>query len=242
MNILCVSDKIDSLVYSHNAKNFFPDVDLILCAGDLPFEYIDFIVSTFNKPTYFVFGNHNLKDFHRYHKTIVAFPENDDCIRHVSHGAVYAGFKNIRAKEFSVAHPVTGKKTPLLISGVSGSIKYNRGVNQYTNREMFFHLLKMSPGLLWNKLRYGRAVDIFLTHAPPKGIHDKEDLCHRGFDCFLWFMKKFKPSYHVHGHIHIYDNRAIRMTAFESTVVVNAFSHQLIKFTIDRQEKNSEKI
>ena len=45
MKILCVSDYVDPLIYNQNVKEAFPDIDLILCAGDLPMDYIDFIVS-----------------------------------------------------------------------------------------------------------------------------------------------------------------------------------------------------
>ena len=67
MKILCVSDYVDPLIYNQNVKDVYSDVDLILCAGDLPMDYIDFIVSVFNKPTYFVFGNHDLKEYHLYY-------------------------------------------------------------------------------------------------------------------------------------------------------------------------------
>ncbi|MBE6351231.1 MAG: metallophosphoesterase, partial [Spirochaetaceae bacterium] len=63
MKILCVSDQIDPLVYSNAIKERFSDIEIVFCAGDLPMEYIDFIVSSLNVPTYFVFGNHNLKEF-----------------------------------------------------------------------------------------------------------------------------------------------------------------------------------
>ena len=66
MKILCVSDFVDPLIYNPRVKEAFPDIDLILCAGDLPMDYIDFIVTVFNKPTYFIFGNHNLKEYHYY--------------------------------------------------------------------------------------------------------------------------------------------------------------------------------
>ena len=68
MKILCVSDQIDPLVYSSLAKERFADIDVVLCAGDLPSDYIDFIVSTLNKPAFFIFGNHNLTEFSYYHK------------------------------------------------------------------------------------------------------------------------------------------------------------------------------
>ena len=68
MKILCVADHVDPLVYSGAIKERFADIDLVLCAEDLPMEYVDFIVSSLNKPTFFVFGNHNLNDFKYYHK------------------------------------------------------------------------------------------------------------------------------------------------------------------------------
>lgn len=242
MKILCLSDEIDPMVYNSNAAKIFPDIDVILCAGDLPMDYIDFIVSVFNKPTFFIFGNHHLKEFSQYHNSSpitsdMSMATNE---KRQGHGAVYAGFKNIKDKSLVVIDSRTGKKTPLLITGTSGCLKYNNGLNQYTEREMFFKLLKLVPGLLWNKLRYGRAMDIFLCHATPLGIHDKSDLCHRGFKCFLPFIDKFKPTYLVHGHIHIYDNRTKRVTQYKDTSVVNVFSHYILEFPKPEKQDDTE--
>ena len=234
MKILCVSDQIDPLVYSTRAKERFSDIDLVLCAGDLPSDYIDFIVSTLNKQTYFIFGNHNLTEYSYYHKQKKhsgAHPvwqeEHDVLDMGGSHGAIYAGFKVISDKSLTISK--NGKKRPLLIAGASGSIRYNNGLNQFTDRQMFFKLLKLLPHLLYNKIRYGTYLDIFLTHASPRHIHDKEDPCHKGFDCFNWFIKNFKPSYLVHGHIHLYDMNSPRITKTENTTVVNAYSHTILK-------------
>ena len=86
------------------------------------------------------------------------------------------------------------------------------------------------PRLIYNKLRYGRYLDVFIAHAAPLGIHDRDDPCHKGFKCFLWFMKKFKPRYFLHGHIHLYDLQAPRVTVYESTTVINVFSNYLLDF------------
>jgi len=93
---------------------------------------------------------------------------------------------------------------------------------------MFLEILKIVPKLLWNRLTHGRYLDILLTHAPPRGIHDKKDKCHLGFKPFLKFMKIFKPKYLVHGHIHLYDLADIRCTKWENTIVCNAYSHYVI--------------
>jgi uncharacterized protein len=236
MKILCVSDQIDPLVYSASAKERFSDIDAVLCAGDLSADYIDFIVSTLNKPTYFIFGNHNLNDFAFYHKNIVSqngahptLADNSSFDMSYSHGAVYAGFRVIADKSLPVTDSATGKQTPLLIAGVSGSIRYNNGLDQYTDRQMLFHLLELVPSLIHNKWKYGRYLDIFLTHASPRHVHDLEDPCHKGFDSFNWFIKKFQPAFLVHGHIHLYDLSAPRVTICGATTVVNAYSHYVIK-------------
>lgn len=235
MKILCVSDQIDPLVYSTQAKERFSDIDLILCAGDLPSDYIDFIVSTLNKPTYFIFGNHNLTEFGYYHKQkkhTGAHPtwgeEHDSLDMGGSFGAIYAGFKALSDRHLRIPLP-NGKTRPLLIAGASGSIRYNNGLNQYTNTQMSLKLLALFPRLLLNKIRYGTYLDIFLTHASPRHIHDKEDPCHKGFDCFNSFIKRFQPTFLVHGHIHLYDMNSPRSTRVGKTSVVNAYSHTILQ-------------
>ena len=214
MKILCISDQIDPLVYSPYIKERFADIDLILSAGDLPMDYLDYIIYSLNKPLFFVFGNHHiekLKHFRRVWNT--TFEENEGgffCC-----GAVHMGTKVKIEKNY-------------IIAGLGGSMRYNRGYNQFTDFQMFFEAAKLIPRLLWNRVFHGRFVDILLTHAPPKGIHDKSDKCHWGFKTYLWFMKVFKPKYLVHGHIHLYDLSDVRCTKWENTMVVNAYSHYVI--------------
>jgi len=239
MKILCVSDYVDPLIYNQNVKEAFPDIDLILCAGDLPMDYIDFIVSVFNKPTYFVFGNHDLKEYHLYHKDSrldgSRFTKNYDQAIH-GHGATYLGFKSFINEDLVFEDPETGKKTPLLIAGTSGTVRYNNGLCQFSDSQMKFKLLKMVPKLIINKLKYGRYLDIFMTHASPRHIHDHEDQCHIGFDCYNWFLQRFKPTYMVHGHIHLYDLREERVGKYYDTTVVNAYAHYVIELPMKTTE------
>ena len=67
MNILVVSDWIDHLIYSEKMKSRMSDVDLVISCGDLPFNYLDFVMSELNKPVFYVVGNH-LED--KYYKKI----------------------------------------------------------------------------------------------------------------------------------------------------------------------------
>lgn len=231
MRFLCVSDQIDPLVYSASLKERYGDVDAVFCAGDLPMDYIDFIVTSLNKPTYFVFGNHNLNEYRFYSSSHSpsSVPMEQSTIYDMSHqhGGDYASNRVIRCKylSFTDAH---GRKSPLLVAGVSGSIKYNNGQDQFSNGEMFWQLLSLAPSLIYNKIRYGRYCDVFLTHASPRHIHDREDPCHKGFECFNWFIKKYAPTLMIHGHIHLYDLSAPRLTVSEKTTIVNAYSHVVI--------------
>jgi Icc-related predicted phosphoesterase len=215
MKILCISDQIDPLVYSSSIKERFSGIDLVLSAGDLPMDYLDFVVSSLNKPLLFVFGNHNLEDLTFYIQgNGPALPMWTKEIT-LGSGATHIGSK-ITLEE------------GLIVAGLGGSMKYNRGSNQYTNFQMYMEIFKLIPGMLFNRVFRGRFLDILLTHAAPEGIHDKKDPCHRGFRAFLWFMRTFKPKYLVHGHIHLYDLSEVRTTHYNSTRVINAYSHYII--------------
>ncbi len=102
--------------------------------------------------------------------------------------------------------------------GLSGSRWYSGGVHQYHEAEM-----RAIIRGLWLPLTMG-GVDIVVTHAPPRKIHDKEDRCHRGFKSFNRFIDKYQPCWLVHGHIHAqFSSLAERMTIVGSTRVVNAY-------------------
>jgi Icc-related predicted phosphoesterase len=226
IRILCISDHIDPLVYSPYIKKRFAEVDLILGAGDLPLSYYDFIVSSLNRPLFFIFGNHNFQELEHIKKNgkfagdVLKYNDiNCNCSDNSQNSCFCGGFY-IGGKVI--------KHNKLLIAGLDGSMWYNGNENQYTEQAMLFYLLQLIPGLLWNKIWYGRYLDIFLTHAPPFHIHDKADICHRGFKVFRWFLKTFKPKAHIHGHIHLYGDNTERETCFAQTRVINAYDHDVI--------------
>lgn len=229
MKILCVSDTTDPLVYSGAIKEHFADIDCVLSAGDLPLDYLEFIVSSLNKPLLFVFGNHNLGDFDYYDKKSRDPLE----LNLTSYFIPGAGASHIGGKVV--------KESTLLFAGLGGSMRYNDGKNQFSNFDMKLEILKLLPKLLFNKLRHGRFLDLLLTHAPPEGIHDQNDLCHQGFKPFLWFMRVFKPKYLVHGHIHLYNISEKRKTVYYATTIVNAYSHTVIEINEDKAKKDRKK-
>jgi len=223
MKILCISDDKDVLVYSPNIATRYSDVDLILSAGDLPLKYYEYIVSSLNKPFYFVFGNHHTDDISKFAKPGLLDDINHQAAFDKNRFTVGVGGDYIDGKV------IRDKKTGLLIAGLGGSMRYNSGPHQFTEVEMFFRILGIIPRLLYNRLRYKRFLDILLTHAAPYEIGDAPDMCHRGFKIFRWFMRVFSPRYLLHGHIHLIDMNGKRVRMYHKTKVINVYSSYLLE-------------
>lgn len=111
------------------------------------------------------------------------------------------------------------------IFGLEGSRWYNGGPYQYTEKQMHWKLQRLRPRF-W---RMG-GIDIVITHAPPRHIHDAEDRCHRGFKSFRWLIDKYSPRYFIHGHIHAnFSDPSQRVTVVNRTQVINAFGYFLLE-------------
>jgi len=105
--------------------------------------------------------------------------------------------------------------------GLEGSRWYNGGPQQYSEREMRRVIRGLRPKLWINK-----RLDIILTHAPPRHIHDEEDQCHRGFRSFRWLIDKYSPRYFIHGHTHaLFKNPSERITVVNQTKVINSYGY-----------------
>jgi len=109
--------------------------------------------------------------------------------------------------------------------GLEGSMWYNGGPYQYTEKQMKTHIRRLRPAIWWR-----RGVDVVITHAPPRGIHDGEDLCHQGFTCFRWLIRKYRPRIFLHGHIHAYFRDASERTSIiDTTQVINAYGYHVLE-------------
>lgn len=202
MRVLTVSDQVLEFLYSPSAKERFADIDLVLGCGDLPYYYLEYLVDTLDKPVYYVRGNH-----------AAAVEQGERQDRSEPWGAIDLHCKVVNHKG-------------VLLAGFEGSLRYREGPYMYTQGEMWWFVLGMVPNLVLNYLRHGRALDVLVTHAPPWQVQDREDLAHQGFKAFRWLLKTFKPRYHFHGHIHLYDKNTPARTRFASTLVINTYGYR----------------
>ena len=46
------------------------------------------------------------------------------------------------------------------------------------------------------------AVDVFLSHNSPRGVHDREDEVHTGFNALNAYIERAAPRLLLHGHQH----------------------------------------
>ncbi|MEN8199126.1 MAG: metallophosphoesterase [Thermodesulfobacteriota bacterium] len=118
-------------------------------------------------------------------------------------------------------HATIVKEQDLHILGFKGSRWYNGEANQFTEGEM----KKIIRGL-WFRRFWSRRPDIIISHAPPRFIHDQEDPCHKGFRSFTALIKKWKPTWFLHGHIHeLFNDPADRITTVCETQVINCYGY-----------------
>lgn len=112
------------------------------------------------------------------------------------------------------------------ILGLGGSYRYRDGKNMYTEKQMKQRIHRVSLQL-WKK----KGFDILLTHAPAYGVNDMDSLSHRGFECFLYLLEKYKPKFFIHGHVHMnYSHKMPRIFNYGETTVVNAYEYWELDF------------
>ena len=204
MKILAVSDQVVPSIYSPRVRQQFGDVNIVFACGDLSYSYLEYVATTLSVPCFFVRGNH-------------------DHVEYTSSGQTLTepgGWIDLDERVVQVRE--------LLLAGLEGSIRYRPNApHQHTEGEMILKIWRLIPALLWNRVRWGRYLDILITHSPAFGIHDGQDRAHRGFKAFLQFMARFRPRYLLHGHTHAHQAE-VRRTRYLETEVINVYPFQVI--------------
>ena len=205
MKILAVSDQEVEQIYDLVPQGHFGGVEIIISCGDLRYEYLEYMVTMLNVDLFYVPGNHDLD----YNPTLTAAR---------AAGCTNLDLGTVRAKG-------------LLLAGFGGSIRYRPdGANQYTQTGAFLRAAMLLPKLWRNRLRYGKALDVLITHSPPYGIHDDDTRSHRGLKAINWLLDWTKPRYHLHGHIHFVQSNLARDVLWQGTTsILNVYPYRLIE-------------
>ena len=212
--ILAIADEVAEVLYGDALPRLRPDV--VLSCGDLPFDYLENLVTRAGVPLIYVLGNHD-PDLSRRSTLIGAWPT-------VGYGPNDAipGPQGCDSAEGRVL-----EAAGLHIAGLGGSLRYKEGPNQYTQGEMRRRALRLEARA---RLRrgFGRGVDVIITHAPPLGVGDAGDLAHQGFAAFHRLVGQLRPRVLLHGHVHPIHRRMVDR-AVGATLVVNAIPYRLLE-------------
>ena len=202
MKILCVSDRVERFLYGPGLEAYAVDVEAVISCGDLPFAYLEYIITFLGVPVYYVLGNHD------------PGPNSKE----------YPGGCTPLDGEVLDLGGVT-------VAGLSGSRLYSYGPNQYSERQMCLRAWSLSARI-WRRKFFGKPVpDIFVTHSPPFGLGDRKDPAHVGFESFLGLIDRYEPSLWLHGHVHLYGptDHSRNKTGRGKTKVQNVYGHKIIE-------------
>jgi predicted phosphodiesterase len=218
-SILAVADEVDEILYTRKLKELKPDI--VVACGDLPFDYLEYLVTVAAVPLVYVPGNHD-PDLSRKR------PEEDvlDFVQPFGFRALPsdpAGPKGCINADRRVV-----ESAGLRIAGLGGSKLYNFGPNQFTEAQMRRRTLSLELRSAARRACNGGSIDILLTHAPPLGVGDQDDLPHQGFESFHRLVDRVRPTYLIHGHIHPHGGSQSDRHLGD-TIVVNAIKHRMLE-------------
>jgi hypothetical protein len=206
MRLLTVSDRVEPVLYGPYIRERVGKIDLILSCGDVPYYYLEYIVGRLDAPLYFVHGNHDK----------VVEPASDGV------PAAFDWAENL--------HTRTCNCQGLLLAGFEGCRAYHPGAPfHYSERDVRLQAMLLGRHLLMNRIRYGRYLDVLITHAPPRGIHDGHDLPHQGFEGYLAFLRRYRPLLMIHGHKHVYNRNETTESDYEGTRIMNTDGYRVIE-------------
>jgi len=90
----------------------------------------------------------------------------------------------------------------LRFGGFQGCVRYkeNPQAIMYTQDEANSLMASFPP------------VDVFISHCPPRGINDEEEIAHQGFDALRTYLESYHPRYWLHGHTYPTEENIMRQS------------------------------
>ena len=121
VRVLAVADEVCDPLWGPRSAALAPDV--VIAAGDLPWDYLEYLASTVNRPVVFVPGNHD--------------PAVSRARQHRSGQYLHAGMpcEPPRPAGCLNADGTVLDVAGLRIAGLGGCVRYRPGPNQYSQRE-----------------------------------------------------------------------------------------------------------
>lgn len=198
MKILAISDEEILEKYPMDQlKKMFSDIELIVSCGDVSNKYLDYLFTILNRDLVYVNGNHTYSKDHD-----ISFCKNLD-------GGNVCNIKGIK------------------IVGYDGSHIYSRGSHQYSEKDVFFMVMKSFVRARFSK------VDLIISHSPVGGINEGFDPIHKGFYSYKKAIEYMKPKYWLHGHVHLKNHHEKKEAYLEGTKIINVFGYKIIDLDID---------
>ena len=59
MKILAISDAVEPFLYGASLPKYASGIEAVVLCGDLPFEYLEYVVTVAGTPLYYVRGHHD---------------------------------------------------------------------------------------------------------------------------------------------------------------------------------------
>lgn len=222
MKILVVSDYEEPALHEFFDEERWQDIDFTISCGDLPPEFLSFLVTVLRGPLFYVRGNHD---------TIYDKRPPEGCTSIEGRIVLYKGLR---------------------ILGFEGSIYYGGEKLQYTERQMRWKILKVIPQIWRNRgidilvthspplmcigESQGRCRDpVGIGKRCPENrdmvCEESKDLAHRGFKVFREFDLKYRPKFHLHGHTHLdyLNRRKNRVKILGDTKVIDCYGYYILE-------------
>jgi hypothetical protein len=216
--VLALADEVHEPFYGPRLEQV--GLDLVVACGDLPFEYLEYVVTMTNVPLLYVPGNHDPDLARRAREADMPFLLGPHAFVTTGDPPGPTGCTNVDGRIVDAAG--------LRVAGLGGCIRYTNGPNQYTQKEMRRRALSLEMRGVRRRMRDGRGVDLLVTHAPPRGVGDGDDAAHHGFEAFHRLVTRWRPRMLIHGHVHPY-GRSSEDRRVGQTQVINAISHRCLE-------------
>lgn len=69
-------------------------------------------------------------------------------------------------------------------------------------------------------------VDIFISHCPPRGVNDENELAHQGFSALRKYLDTYQPALFLHGHTYPIEDSVVRQ--YHHTRIEYIWQHRIL--------------